>query len=323
MNGYFLLNKPKGISSFYALIKARDSLARDSGIPFKKIKMGHAGTLDPLAQGVLLCAIGKSTKILSHLLLSDKKYRTILHLGQISETDDDEGEKKVPEYFSHQIPTKEKVEKIIKRYIGKIEQIPPVFSALKIEGKRACDRTRAGEKIVMKKREVEIFSIEIEKYEYPFLTLSVHCGTGTYIRSLARDIGKDLQQGAFLSFLERTHIGDFSIENAKDPFSIKEKDILSFKPHHFTTFSHLIIDEKTMKRFQFGQKVNVKDIENFSIFRNERNNNERNNIEKDIHEENIHRLIFWTDEKKEKKEKRMGGMGEKKGDIIIPRKILI
>ena len=301
MNGYFLLNKPKGMSSFYALIKARDSLSKNLKIPFKKIKGGHAGTLDPLAEGLLLCAVGKSTKTLSYLLLSDKKYIATLHLGKISTTDDDEGKKSIPEYFYESIPTLQEIESVLQKYIGEIEQIPPVFSALKINGKRACDRTRNGENIKMKKRVVKIFTIKILEYSYPNLTIEVHCGTGTYIRSLARDIGKDLQQGAFLSFLQRTHIGDFSLKNAVSPFQLQKEDIRSFCPHHFHC-EHIILEDDILNRLKCGQRIHSNDIHFF----------DKKNLQ-----ENIHQLMFWD------KKENLIGIGEKQGEILLPKKIIV
>ena len=320
MNGYFLLNKPKGISSFYALIKAKDSLAKASGIPFKKIKIGHAGTLDPLAQGVLLCTIGKSTKMLSHLLLSDKKYIATLQFGKVSETDDDEGAKKVPDYFQEKVLLQEEIQLVIEKYIGEIMQTPPVFSALKVNGKRSCDRIRNAsaslsnrveniqeqmqEEMKKKSKKIQIFDIQILDYSYPSLTIEVHCGTGTYIRSLVRDIGKDLKQGAYLSFLERTQVGDFFLEDAVSPFELEEKNIISFAPHHFS-FPSIILQEKIIVRLQHGQRININDIECID---------EEKNIFED---EYISQMLFWNSTNE------LIGMGEKKGGILVPRKNLV
>lgn len=229
---FILINKPKGISSFKALAIAQKKLSQELGI--KKIKMGHAGTLDPLAEGLLLCAVSEGTKMLSYLLLSDKEYIATLTLGAESETDDDEGEKTVFPNARHNNPSKENIEAALEKFVGKITQTPPKYSALKIDGKRACDRVRNGETVEIKSRQVDIFSIEILNYTYPFLTIKVHCGTGTYIRSLARDIGVALQCGAYLSFLQRTKIGNFLLHQSVLPEEVTLSDIKDFLQKHFS-----------------------------------------------------------------------------------------
>lgn len=227
-SGYLLISKPKGISSFKALAIAQKKLSIEMGI--KKIKMGHAGTLDPLAEGLLLCAVGEGTKMLSSLLLQNKEYHATLHLGFESTTDDNEGEKNK---ISEKIPIKDEIQNVLTSFIGEITQTPPIYSALKIDGKRACDRVRNGETVEMKTRKVYIEKIELLEYQYPFLSIRVKCGTGTYIRSLARDIGNQLQTGAYLSFLQRTQVGEFYEKNAKNPEEICVSDIFSFEKKHF------------------------------------------------------------------------------------------
>lgn len=297
MNGYFLVDKPLDISSFWALTKAKDSLAKESGIPFKKIKLGHAGTLDPLASGLLLCAVGSSTKMLSHLLLSDKKYIADVFLGENSETDDAEGAKSIPDYFRKYIPTREEIECCINKFQGKIVQVPPSFSALKIAGKRACDRVRAGEKVEMKSREVEIFSIKICEYSYPHLQLEVHCGSGTYIRSLARDIGKELKQGAYLSGLRRTQIGRYSVDDAVHFSEITSKRVFPFTVADFE-FPSFILDSETLDRLRKGQKVHVRDIP-----------------KNPFSSENIEKCLLWDTKKQ------LVAMAEFQENVVIPRKV--
>lgn len=332
LNGYFLLNKPKGISSFWAISRARNTLSKKLGIPFKQIKVGHAGTLDPLAQGLLLCAVGKSTKLLSYLLLSDKKYIAELHLGLFSTTDDAEGEKHVPEYKKRKlsIPSKEIVQNVLCECIGKIHQIPPQYSALKIEGRRACDRVRdliendgvASEfthdeiDAVMqtKRREVEIFDIRCIEYSYPKLRLEIHCGTGTYIRSLARDIGEKLQEGAYLSYLERTEIGAFSVCNAVDYNDITENDIREFDPSVFgTEFSvFYIYNSVIVNRLKQGQKIAFRDLD-FSLSENQRVLQRYNDNKK-----HLAKVLLWD----KTEEKSVLGVGEMRHNILIPRKII-
>ena len=229
-NGYFLIDKPKGISSFKAIIQAKDALAKSSGVAFKKIKIGHAGTLDPLASGLLLCAVGSGTKMLSHLLLAEKKYIADIYLGEYSETDDSEGEK-----FDHpekrtDTPSQEEIENVLKKFVGIIEQLSPKYSALKIDGKRSCDRLRKGQAVFQKNRSIEIFSIDLLKYSYPLLQISVQCGSGTYIRSLARDIGDMLQTGGYIQDLQRTSVGRYALKDTKMPEKLTLDDIQKFTP---------------------------------------------------------------------------------------------
>ncbi len=332
LNGYFLLNKPKNISSFWAISRARNTLSEKLQIPFKKIKVGHAGTLDPLAEGLLLCALGKSTKMLSHLLLTNKKYIAELHLGAFSETDDAEGEKTIPEYKNDKnIPDFSTIQNVVSSFVGKIQQTPPKFSALKINGKRACDRVReiteeAGsntngsefteEEIVnimkTKTREVEILDIKILDYSYPKLKIEVYCGTGTYIRSLARDIGEKLEEGAYLSFLQRTEVGNFSLENAVHHNEIDEKNILQFDASAFgENFPSLIFEEENIiVRLGQGQKIAFRDID----FTNTKNaKTQKLYLTQNSH---LPQVLLWNTNGG------LLGIGELKHDIVIPRKII-
>ncbi len=211
--GIFALNKPLGISSQRAVQIVKYWARRKSGN--KKIKVGHAGTLDPLASGVLVVAVGREyTKDISNIVASEKEYIADITLGQVSTTDDAEGEKTVVN--ENKKPIRADIEKIVKKFIGDREQLPPVYSAIKIDGQEAYKRVRRGEDVQMKKRQIHIENIEIISYEYPQLKIRVVCGKGTYIRSLARDIGDNLHTGAYLSGLVRTRVGDFVLEDARD-----------------------------------------------------------------------------------------------------------
>ena len=204
-NGIININKPLHITSMDVIRKLRK-------ITHVK-KIGHAGTLDPLASGVLLVAIGKYTKKINELMGLKKGYKTTINLSAYSTTDDAEGEK--TEIKNPKIPSLEKIEKTIKdHFIGKIEQTPPIYSAIKINGKRAYDLARDGKKPEMKSRTIEIYKIKIKKYEYPYLTIKVECSKGTYIRSLGKDIGTKLGLAGYLTKLKRTKIGDFKIKDS-------------------------------------------------------------------------------------------------------------
>jgi tRNA pseudouridine55 synthase len=204
MNNLFAINKPKGPSSFNIVAQVR----RITGVK----KVGHAGTLDPLASGVLVIAVGReATKLISETVAKEKEYIADVKLGQTSSTDDEEGEKS--EISDHQ-PSREEVIEAINRFIGEIEQVPPQFSAIKIAGRPAYKSARKGEIMEMKPRPILIKDIELLEYKYPLIKIRVVTGPGVYIRSLARDIGKSLGTGAYMSDLIRTRVGEFRIEDA-------------------------------------------------------------------------------------------------------------
>jgi len=206
MENIFALYKPKGITSNDAVQKVRSIVGRS-------VKVGHAGTLDPLAQGVLVIAVGReATKKISETVKKEKEYMAEITLGFESSTDDAEGEK-IEIQFSKKPEIKD-FEKILPEFIGKINQMPPIYSAIKIGGKEAYKYARKGQVVEMQPRGVEIKNIEILEYAWPVLKVKVITGPGVYIRSLARDIGKKLGVGGYLSFLERTRVGDFIKEKA-------------------------------------------------------------------------------------------------------------
>jgi tRNA pseudouridine55 synthase len=219
MDNIFAVNKPKGITSFDVVYKIR----KKTGVK----RVGHGGTLDPLATGVLVIAVGReATKQLDQYVKGEKEYIATIKLGFTSTTDDDEGEKE--EINTEHIPSTEEVESILKTFIGNIQQIPPIYSAIKINGKRAYKIARKNEKAKgtvetpkMEPREVIIKDIQLLSYDYPTLKLKVTTGPGVYIRSLARDIGEKLKTGAYLTDLERTRVGEFKIENARELEDIK------------------------------------------------------------------------------------------------------
>ena len=197
--------KPRGMTSHDVI----NILRKQTG----EKKIGHAGTLDPLAAGVLIVGIGRDgTKGLTALVGSDKEYIAEIKLGETSTTDDAEGEKTK---VSDNIPTEEEVLKVSKNYIGKIRQIPPAYSAAKVRGVRAYKRARAKEVFNVGGHDIEIKSIDILEYKYPIIKINTVTGSGAYIRSLARDIGKELGTGGYLKSLVRTRVGDFKIEDSE------------------------------------------------------------------------------------------------------------
>ncbi|WP_077197514.1 tRNA pseudouridine(55) synthase TruB [Prevotella ihumii] len=207
------IDKPYGITSFKALAHVRYLCSQAVG---GKVKIGHAGTLDPLATGVLILATGKKTKLIETLQAHSKEYTATLQLGATTPSYDMEHE--VNETFPTEHITEEAIRNVLPQFIGDIEQIPPTYSAVKIDGKRAFDYRRKGEEVVLKPKHIHIDEIEITHFdkEKMQLSLRVNCGKGTYIRALARDLGRAVQSGAYLTALRRTRVGDVKVEECID-----------------------------------------------------------------------------------------------------------
>lgn len=198
------INKPAGITSHTVVNKLR----KFYGIK----KIGHAGTLDPFATGVLILLVGReSTKRSDTLMKQDKIYRTKLKLGYISDTYDKDGV--IQEYNIQKVPTRLEIDQIIASFVGEISQIPPMYSAIKINGKKMYELARKGQIVDIPPRLVNIYNIIVLDYTYPYLTLDISCSSGTYIRSLGYDIGIKLETGAYLEELERRQSGEYNIEN--------------------------------------------------------------------------------------------------------------
>ena len=210
-NQIILVDKPASISSFGVVAKIRGRLKAELG---HKVKVGHTGTLDPFATGLLILLTGQMTKKSSEFLKLDKEYIAELKLGYVSSTGDPEGE--ITEVISskHSYSSLEKVTSVINSFVGEIDQTPPKFSAIKINGERAYKLARKGQDFEIPSRKVTIYNIEILDYHYPELKIKVHCSSGTYIRTLAEDIGKKLGTGAYLTALRRTKIGKYNVRNA-------------------------------------------------------------------------------------------------------------
>lgn len=202
--GIVNVNKPSGMTS-------RDVVDRLVRL-VKPHKAGHAGTLDPLATGVLVVCIGNATKLIEYVQQMPKTYRAIFKLGCTSVTDDTEGE--LVEVQDAPIPTLSQIESVLPKFVGMIQQRPPVYSAIKVGGKRAYKMARAGKEVELAARPVMIYRVEVLRYEYPELELEIICGSGTYVRSLGRDLAAELGTGAVMSGLVRTRIGVFELESA-------------------------------------------------------------------------------------------------------------
>jgi tRNA pseudouridine55 synthase len=217
--GFILINKPAGITSHDVVDKLREIT--------KIKKIGHAGILDPFATGLLILGIGREfTKKLSVFQKKDKEYIANLRLGAESDTFDRDG--KIVERKVERIPEREEIEETLKIFLGEIEQIPPAFSAKKIGGKKLYELARKGIKVEPKPQRVKIYEISILEYKFPYLKIKVKCSSGTYIRSLANDIGKKLGCGAYVEELTRTKIGEFSIENAIELLKLNSQNWRNF-----------------------------------------------------------------------------------------------
>lgn len=208
------MNKPTGITSRRAVDIVK-RLARPA-------KVGHAGTLDPLADGVLVICIGEATRLIEYVQRMPKRYRGTFLLGRSSPTEDVEGE--VVELPGAPIPTLKQIGEAAKLLIGRIEQRPPIFSALKIKGRRAYELARAGEKVELAPRTINVHSLDVAEYDYPKLVLDIECGGGTYVRSLGRDLAESLGSAAVMSALTRTAVGVFQIEHSVDPDVLNDSD---------------------------------------------------------------------------------------------------
>ncbi|MEM7486805.1 MAG: tRNA pseudouridine(55) synthase TruB [Bacteroidota bacterium] len=219
LNGQILLiDKPLEWSSFQAVNALKWAIRKKFGL--KKIKIGHAGTLDPLATGLLIICTGKFTKRIPELQGQIKEYTGTFTLGATTPSFDMETE--VNQTFQIKHISEKLIYKATEKFIGEIEQVPPVFSALKKDGKRLYEFAREGIEVEIKSRKITISEFEITEITLPKVHFRVVCSKGTYIRSLAHDFGKSLESGAYLSFLRRTKIGDFNVINAVLPAVFKE-----------------------------------------------------------------------------------------------------
>lgn len=205
-----LINKPSGWTSFDVVNKIRFLLRGHTGI--RKIKVGHAGTLDPLATGLLILCTGKFTKKIENFQSLEKEYTGTFFMGATSPSFDRETE--IDQEYETRHINEELLHNTTKQFIGTIDQVPPLFSAIRVKGKRAYKLARDKEKVELPARKVTVHSFELTKVDLPEVAFRISCSKGTYIRSIARDFGKALNSGAYLNSLYRTKIGSFNVEDA-------------------------------------------------------------------------------------------------------------
>ncbi len=208
-DGILLIDKPAEMTSFGVVARVRRVLTEQQG---KKVKVGHTGTLDPFATGLMIIVIGKECKKAELYSKKDKVYEATIYLGQTSTTGDPEGELT---HVSDKVPDLTEMNDAIEQFKGEITQRPPMYSAIKVGGERAYKLARAGKSVEMPERQVTIFSLDLVAYDYPDLQIRVHVSSGTYIRTLAEDIGKVLGTGAYCTALRRTQIDTWSVDDAQ------------------------------------------------------------------------------------------------------------
>lgn len=211
-----LIDKPAGMTSFGVVARVRRQLTQAAG---KKVKVGHTGTLDPFATGLMILVAGKECKNAGTYMKLDKVYEAVIRLGQVSTTGDPEGEIRNSSQCSDL--SSEKIAAVLKSFVGQIEQTPPLFSAIKINGQRAYKLARKGKVFDIPKRTVTVYSLEPVDYAYPELRIRTHVSSGTYIRSLAIDIGEALGTGAYCRELRRARIADWDVADATSEFVIE------------------------------------------------------------------------------------------------------
>ncbi|MDP6634931.1 MAG: tRNA pseudouridine(55) synthase TruB [Phycisphaerae bacterium] len=249
MFGLLNINKPVGPTSHDIVSRVRKIVGRRKG------KVGHAGTLDPFADGVLVVCVGPATRLADYVQQQTKGYRAVITLGAVSDTHDITGQ--ITEN-PHAAPVNvDEIHSILKTFVGRIAQIPPAHSALHVDGKRAYDLARAGHEFDLPAREVNVYQVSLVEYDYPSLTINVSCGAGTYIRSLARDIGEKLGVGAYCSGLTRTSIGNFDISRAINLDNLNPAADLIDPIKALDALSEIKVDSDDANRLAMGKMVRL------------------------------------------------------------------
>ena len=218
IEGVLNVNKPAGLSSARVVARVKRLLPRGT-------KIGHAGTLDPFATGVLLLLVGRATKLCERLMDQPKQYEATVKLGGTTPTDDPESPE-TPTPGARPV-SREQVEAALKQFVGPIRQRPPAFSALKVGGRRAYDLARKGHDVALQPRTVQVYAIELLEYAWPLVRLRIDCGRGTYIRAIARDLGEALGVGGHLTALVRTRVGEYSVVDASELHELEMQPIAS------------------------------------------------------------------------------------------------
>lgn len=254
MFGFFNLRKPAGPTSHDMVSAVRRLLPRGT-------RVGHAGTLDPFADGVLVICVGPAARLAEFVQAAPKRYRAVVTLGATSTTDDPEGEilLREPREPAPHPPSPQAVRQAVARFVGEIPQVPPAHSAVLVNGRRAYKLARAGRELNLRPRVVAIHAIDVIGYDWPRLTLDVSCGSGTYLRALARDLGEALGAGGYCSALTRTAVGRFTLEDSVAPEALDPaRDLLSPLPavDHMTRFT---ASDDDVRQLRLGQRLAAPD----------------------------------------------------------------
>lgn len=252
MIGFLLIDKPEGISSFDCIRKLRKVL--------NIRRMGFVGTLDPLATGLLLFAVGEATKLIPYLEGRDKTYEAIVRFGVVSNTYDAEGT--IEPFLNPSEPSSQQIEELLKvEFLGERQQIPPQFSAIHIDGKRAYELARKDEMVDLKSRKVIFHTLTLSSYTWPQASFVVHCGSGTYIRSFAHDLGQKLHCGGYVEKLRRTKIDSYSVENAVklDDFCAEDAQKCLIAPEKFLhDWVHISLNDQEYEYMSQGGFIPLK-----------------------------------------------------------------
>ena len=267
MDGIIIINKPKGCTSHDIVYKIKKILNE---------KVGHTGTLDPMAEGVLPILIGKGTQLSKYLINHNKKYIVELQLGTKTDTADTEGKIIEEQPVNEKFLTQEKITKILQTFIGKQEQVPPIYSAIKVNGKKLYEYARKGQKVELKPRQIEIYNIVLIDYspKEKQIKFEVFCGKGTYIRSLCEDIATKFGTVGYMKSLKRTQVGDFKIEDSVtvEELNKVETPIISVEKI-FEASPSIELDERKLKQFLNGVMLTQKyDDGVYKIYSHESNN---------------------------------------------------
>lgn len=249
VSGILNLNKPAGVTS-------RDVVNMVQRLAGRQIRTGHAGTLDPLARGVLVVPVGPATRLIEYVQQMPKTYRAQFLLGHRSDTEDTDGE--VTSLASPPIPAEQQIRSVLPRFVGRILQRPPAYSALRVGGQRAYDLARRGKQVELAPREIVVYQITLDAYDYPCLDLTIQCGSGTYVRSLGRDLAESLGTAAVMSSLERTAVGPFRAENAISPDSLTQENWIALLLPPAMAVSHLTrltLDGEAARRIRNGLTI--------------------------------------------------------------------
>ncbi|QDU41876.1 tRNA pseudouridine synthase B [Symmachiella dynata] len=248
--GILNINKPADITS-RRVVDVVQRIVRPA-------KVGHGGTLDPLATGVVVVCIGAATRLISYVQQGRKEYRAQFRLGLRSNTDDITGEVETVEDSTQ--PTAAAVAQALQNYVGEINQVPPQFSAVHIDGRRAYKMARAGKTLDIPARPVQVYRIDILNYTFPELEVEIECGSGTYIRSIGRDMGEELGCGAVMTQLERTRVGDYRLDSAVELDSLSRESLSAALLPPLSAVAHLPLyacSEADMENIQHGRAIHV------------------------------------------------------------------